>query len=131
MTSGQKNLDFTDIFTNQAKIMEIFNKQEKRTTRFERMLVLNHKSYGNKIFKRRHDEYFENDKQDRYKTPFLRLRENHRWNKAKLTKAQKQQEIKWLEERRNKKKHEYINYIEAYADDSVPKTSKDVIGTLQ
>lgn len=26
---------------------------------------------------------------------------------------------------------QYINYIEAYADDSVAKTSKDVIGTLQ
>lgn len=87
-STGQ-NLDFTDIYTNQAKIMEIFNKQEKRTGRFEKMLVLNHKSYGNKIFKRRHNEYFDSEKQDRYKTPFLRLRDHHRWNIAKLTKAQK------------------------------------------
>ena len=110
--------------------MEIFNKQETRTTRFEKQLVQNHKSYGNKIFKKRHDEYFDNEKQERYKTPFLRLRDHHRWNVAKLTKAQKRQEIEWLKERRKKKQMECIDYIQAYTDESVRMTSKDVIGTL-
>ena len=87
--ASEKTLDFTDIFLNQSQIMEIFNKQEIRTKRFEKELVLNHKSYGNKIFKKRHDEYFDNEKQERYKTPFLRLRDRHRYNVAKLTKEQK------------------------------------------
>jgi len=50
-------------------------------------MVLNHKTYSNKIYKGRADEYFEGCKADAYKTPFLRLRDHHRWNIAKLTKA--------------------------------------------
>ena len=110
--------------------MEIFNKQETRTTRFEKQLVQNHKSYGNKIFKKRHDEYFDNEKQERYKTPFLRLRDHHRWNVAKLTKAQKRQEVEWLEQRRNRKKKTILNYIEAYEDDRVQLRGSDVVGVL-
>ena len=89
---------------NQAKISEIFNRQEIRTNRFDKQLVQNHKSYGNKIFKRRVNEYFEGDIMEKYKTPFLRLRDNHRFNIAKLTKAQKRKEVEMLEQRRNKKK---------------------------
>ena len=123
-------MDFSDIYMNQTKITEIFNKQESRTTRFDKQLVQHHKSYGNKIFKKRHDEYFDCAKQDRYKTPFLRLRDHHRWNIGKLTKAQKKEEIKWLEERRQKKITSIPNYIKAYEDDSVPRTSKDLLNTL-
>lgn len=120
-------MDFSDIFMNQTKIMEIFNKQEARTMRFEKQLVQNHKSYGNKIFKKRYDEYFDCLKADRYKTPFLRLRDHHRWNVAKLTKAQKRQEVEWLEQRRQRKIAEVPNYIKAYEDDRVTMTSDNLV----
>ena len=65
---------------NQTKIQEIFNKQEARSLRFGKQISQIRKSYGNNIFKSRHDEYFDGEKAQRYKTPFLRLRENHRLN---------------------------------------------------
>ena len=95
------------------------------------MLVTNHKSYGNKIFKKRHDQYFDCDKQERYKTPFLRLRDHHRYNVAKLTKAQKKQEIEWLELRRQREKEETINYALAYKNDSIRIDSQMLLETLQ
>ena len=85
----EKSLDFTDIFMNQTQIMEIFNRQQARNSRFDKQLVGNHKAYGNRIFKRRHAEYFKDMKVERYETPFLRLRERHRYNRARLTKDQK------------------------------------------
>ena len=115
--AGGANMEMKDIYMNLTMIQEIFNKQESREARFDKMLVGNHKSYGNKIFKKRHDQYFDCDKQERYKTPFLRLRDQHRFNVAKMTKAQKQQEIKLLALRRNREKETLMNYALAYKDD--------------
>ena len=84
---GGGNTEMKDIYMNLTKIQEIFNKQENRVASFDNRLVMNHKSYGNKIFKKRHDQYFDCDKQERYKTPFLRLRDHHRYNIKRLTNA--------------------------------------------
>ena len=68
----------TDIYINAQKIQEVLDKATQRETRFEKALVCNRKQYGNKIFKFRHNEYFKSEKENKYKTAYLLLREKHR-----------------------------------------------------
>ena len=68
----------TDIYLNVQKVKEVLERAEEREARFEKSRMQSRKSYGNKIFKERHNEYFKQEKATKYETAYLRLRGKHR-----------------------------------------------------
>lgn len=74
------------IYNNQQQMSEVFRKQELRESRFKISLVKSHKSFGNDLFKERHQQYFDQVKMNRYKTRHLLLREVHRALRGAITK---------------------------------------------
>ena len=104
---------------------------ERRRDRFEKQFVLQHKNNGNSLFKFRHHQYNAHLKTGAYKTPYLKLREQHKLLRGKLTKAEKNRDKQKLDTRFVNEKTGEINYISAYPDTKVPVRGRVLTETLR
>jgi len=61
----------TEILSNTQQIQNIFRRSDARRARFERKMVVSHRSFADSTFKTRYSEYYDHLKAERYKTPNL------------------------------------------------------------
>ena len=98
--------------------------------KFNRNTIECRKNYGNIVFKQRYCEYIDNKVIDKYKTRHLLIRDNEKSFEEFISKVDREKaRLKALGldvVARDKP----INYIEAYPDQTVDKSSEAIIETV-